>query len=195
MADCTVAAGCRRDGGHTIEDETRDSPAAPAAALSWVTRVAVVLIALAAAVAGSGYARAASGPAANIDQCRNGTFADPGACTGSAWQNGNLGGENSHYREGQSVPFRLTLDNLSVGDTYTVSIEYDTVEGGKHSYDYLTSFNATETTADPTSGISGLTPGNCFPIPVDPNVIDQEPGCITIWNGAITSVAYGGDST
>jgi len=160
----------------------------------------VLVLALAAIFALPGLARAA-GPAGNIDQCRNGTFSAPVACTGSAWENGNLGGTNSHYREGDSVPFRALLTNLTVGDSYTLSINYDTLQGaGIHAYDYLTSYNATETTADPTSGIT-VGSGSSFPIPVDPSIVfaaagaTQESGSVSIWNGTITGITYGGDST
>src|SRR5205814_10711765 len=66
-----------------------------------------------------------------------------------------------------------------------------------HADHYLTSVNATEKTADPVHDISGTTAGNCFPIPVDLTITfanpgsSQEPGCIQIYNGTITSVAYG----
>src|SRR5207248_3076617 len=143
-------------------------------------------------------ARAAN-PAANIDQCRNGQIPAPVQCIDNAWQNGNLGSENSHYREGDSVPFRAVLTNLdtSAGNTHTLVIQYDTLQSGKHAYDYLTSFNATETNADPVHDISGTTTGNCYPIPVDLTIVfanpgsSQEPGCIQIYNGTITSLAYG----
>src|SRR5919202_2417447 len=156
-----------------------------------------VLITTVVAVAAPGVASAGN-PAANIDQCRNGTVAAPEQCADSAWVNGNLGETNSHYREADFVPFRATLTNLDPSaPSHSVVIGYDTLPSGKHEYDYLGSYNATETTADPTTGLSGLTPGNCFAVPVDlTNVFSnpgssQTPGCIQIWNGSITSVAYG----
>jgi uncharacterized repeat protein (TIGR01451 family) len=160
--------------------------------------LAATLFLLATAMAAPVLARAAN-PAANIDQCRNGQITAPVQCIDNAWQNGNLGPENSHYREGDSVPFRAVLTNLdaSAGNTHTLVIQYDTLQSGKHAYDYLTSFNATETNANPVNDISGTTAGNCFPIPVDlTNMFanpgsTQEPGCIQIYNGAITSVVYG----
>ena len=138
-------------------------------------------------------ARASS---ANIDQCRNGTLGAPVQCANGAWVNGNAGETNSHYREGDSVPFRMTLTGLSLG-SHTLVIQYDTIQSATHAYDYLTSFNRTETTADPTTGIAGLSPGNCFAIPVDLTIAfanpgsTQAPGCISIWNGTITGVSYG----
>jgi uncharacterized repeat protein (TIGR01451 family) len=160
--------------------------------------LAATLFLLAIAMAAPMLAQAAN-PAANIDQCRNGQITAPVQCIDNAWQNGNLGPENSHYREGDSVPFRAVLTDLdaSAGNTHTLVIQYDTLQSGKHAYDYLTSFDATETNADPVHDISGTTAGNCFTIPVDLTNLfanpgsTQEPGCIQIYNGTITSVVYG----
>src|SRR6185437_2365243 len=128
--------------------------------------LAATLFLLAVAMAAPMLAKAAN-PAANIDQCRNGQVTAPVRCIDNAWQNGNLGPENSHYREGDSVPFRAVLTNLdaSAANTHTLVIQYDTLQSGKHAYDYLTSFDATETDADPVHDISGTTAGNCFTIP------------------------------
>src|SRR3989440_5324936 len=92
--------------------------------------LAVTLFLLAVAMAAPMLAKAAN-PAANIDQCRNGQITDPVPCIDNAWQNGNLGPENSHYREGDSVPFRAALTNLdaSAGNTHTLVIQYDTLQG------------------------------------------------------------------
>jgi uncharacterized repeat protein (TIGR01451 family) len=160
--------------------------------------LAATLFLLAIAMAAPMLARAAN-PAANIDQCRNGTVAAPEQCIDNAWQNGNLGETNSHYREGDSVPFRAVLTNLddSAANTHSLVIQYDTLQGGKHAYDYLTSFDATEVTADPVNDIPGTSAGNCVSIPVDlTNVFanpgsSQKPGCIQIYNGQITGIAYG----
>jgi uncharacterized repeat protein (TIGR01451 family) len=160
--------------------------------------LASTLFLLAVAMAAPMLAKAAN-PAANIDQCRNGQISAPEQCANDAWVNGNLGEQNSHYREGDSVPFRATLTDLdaSAGNTHTLVIQYDTLQSGTHAYDYLTGFNRTETTADPTTGLTGLTLGNCLPIPVD-LLIDfanpgstQASGCISIWNGTITNISYG----
>jgi hypothetical protein len=161
---------------------------------------AATLFVLAIAMAAPMLARAAN-PAANIDQCRNGTIDAPVQCINNAWENGNLGETNSHYREGDSVPFRAVMTNLDTSITHTLVIQYDTLQSGKHAYDYLTSYNATETNANPTADISGTTAGNCFPIPVDLTIAfanpgsTQEPGCISIWNGTITNIQYGATDT
>jgi uncharacterized repeat protein (TIGR01451 family) len=159
--------------------------------------LAATLFLLAIVMAAPMLARAAN-EAANIDQCRNGQLSAPVQCAGSAWVNGNLGPENSHYREGDSVPFRaiLTVDNTS-STTHTLTIQYDTLQSGKHAYDYLTSYNRTETTADATTDVPVSGPASCFVIPPDLLLhfnnpgSTQIPGCISIWNGTITNITYG----
>src|SRR4029450_8382224 len=160
--------------------------------------LAATLFLLAIAMAAPMLARAAN-PAANIDQCRNGQISAPAQCANDAWVNGNLGPENSHYREGDSVPFRATLTNLdaSAGNTHTLTIQYDTLQRGKDAYDYVTSDKRTEATADATTDVPVSGPGSCFPIPVDFLLVfnnpgsSQIPGCISIWNGTITNITYG----
>ena len=110
----------------------------------------------------------------------------------------NAGASNSHYREGDSMPFRAKLINLSTSGSHTLVIEHDTLDGGRHAYDYLTSYNRTEASADACSGISPCSgAGSSFPIPTDPALAfanassSQAPGAISIWNGTITGIAYG----
>jgi uncharacterized repeat protein (TIGR01451 family) len=155
-------------------------------------------------------------PAGDLDQCANGGVGDPPVqCTGSAWQNGNLNSNQAHYREGDSVPYRIRLSNIATSGTHTLIIEWDTTHSGKHAIDYLTSFDRTETTADPCSGVAGCGSPTTFPIPVDPNVtkgqdgilgnsddIVQAPGNFTCFNCTITSTSaytlsgtYGGNSS
>ena len=136
---------------------------------------------------------------ANLDQCANGPLNAPVTCTGSAWQNGNINSNQGHYREGDSVPFRLILTGVSAG-THTVDLGYDTTDNsGNHSYDYLTSFDRTETTANPCSGIASCvlaTDESEFPIPTDPLLATASPavsqiaGSMSIFDGAITNVQY-----
>ena len=164
--------------------------------VSWWSRVALVALVLGAVFALPGIARANS--AANIDQCRNGSFASQNRCIDAAFQNGNLGSTNSHYREDDSVPFRAVVTGITTGATpHSLLIQWDTLQGGKHAYDYLRSYNASELDADPVHDIAGQTPGNCVAIPTDPTVVFtqagavQKPGSICIWNGTITSLVYG----
>ena len=75
---------------------------------------------------------------ANLDSCANGKAT---AHTDCEWVNGNLNDTKSHYLEGDSVPFRLVIDGLSIG-THTATIAFDSTKGGKHAFDYLTSYTA-----------------------------------------------------
>lgn len=129
-------------------------------------------------------------PSVDLDQCRNGAYGSPVTCTGSAWVNGNAGKENSHYFEGDSIVYRARFDNLSIG-THWLTIEWDTTKSGKHAIDYLTTFNRTETTADPCSGVTGCGSPATFAIPADPNITGFTPiaGNFTIYNGTINSVS------
>ena len=136
-------------------------------------------------------------PAANLDQCANGGVGDtPVQCAGAAWQNGNLNGNQAHYLEGQTVPYRAVFTDLTAGATYTTTIQYDTTQDGKHATDYLMTFNATEVTADPCtgSGVPSCAAPTTFPIPLDPNVsgagVTQVPGQnFTMYNGSISIVS------
>jgi hypothetical protein len=139
----------------------------------------------------------------DLDQCANGSGGNV-ACTGggsgagSAWQNGNLNQNQARYLEGQSVPYRLRLDGLSTtpNNTHTATIEWDTTEGGKHSLDYLTSWDRNVAGgSDPCSGVTGCGSPSTFPIPADPNVTGANPpvtpvaGNFTLYNGTISSVS------
>src|SRR6266852_4766879 len=109
-------------------------------------------------VVGSGFALAAS-VAANIDQCRNGGVATPqtfAQCTGAAWQNGNAGASNSHYREGESISYRAAVTGLNSGDKVVLILGYDVIHSHKYAIDYLTNLNRwqpPETTAGATPDV------------------------------------------
>jgi hypothetical protein len=148
-------------------------------------------------------------PSADIDQCGNGPFSNPMPCTGANWQNGNVGQSQGHYYEGDSIPYRIKFDNLGIGSTNTVTIEWDTTKAGKHAIDYITSYNRTESVGN--NPCSGVVPAcgaqTTFPIPLDPHVsgagVTQIGGqVLTMWGGTITSVSaytltgtYAGDSS
>src|SRR5436190_5440217 len=120
--------------------------------MSWASKMILLTVALVAVFALPGMARAAS-EAANIDQCSNGSTA-PGTSCPPGWQNGDLNGSNSHYAELDSVPFRVTLTNLTAG-SHTLVIQYDAIQGGKHAYDYLTNFGRTVSGVNPCDGVAG----------------------------------------
>jgi hypothetical protein len=136
-------------------------------------------------------------PSADLDQCANDPAPSPSSdgCSGSAtdWVNGNLGASKAVYFEGDSVPYRMRFDNLSLA-SHTVVIEWDTTKSGKHALDYLTSFDRTVTTANPLLGVSGVSgPPSTFPIPADPQVtgaaVTPVGGNFKMYGAAITSVS------
>jgi uncharacterized repeat protein (TIGR01451 family) len=141
----------------------------------------------------------AANPSANLDQCANGQAPSPASdgCNGTAgtdWVNGNLGASKAVYLEGDSIPYRLTFDNLSLS-SHTVIIEWDTTKSSKHAIDYIDSYNQSVLDANPCLGVSGCNPFSfsTFAIPADPQVtgggVTPIAGNLTIFGGTITSVS------
>ncbi len=142
-----------------------------------------------------GVAHAAA--AATIEQCRNGSIASPDLCNDSpnnlGWVTGQAGASDSHWREGDSLPYRILFNGLSTSSPHSVTIQWATLQGGKHALDYLTSFNRTATSANPCYNVTGCGSPSTFPIPSDSNVtsagITQVPGVFTLYNGTISKVS------
>ena len=80
----------------------------------------------------------AQAQSSNMDQGANGQLSSPTTVT---WQNGNLNSNNSHYIEGQSVPYRLVMSNLPVGTPVTVTMNFDITHGAKYAIDFITGYN------------------------------------------------------
>ena len=95
------------------------------------------------------------------------------------WTNGDLNPSNSDYQEGDSVAFRTVFSGLLASHTYTITIEYESLKGGDHAYDFLTAWNAT-LSKDPTDPLdsTGLSGG-----------AEDALGAFSIWGGTITSVS------
>jgi hypothetical protein len=138
--------------------------------------------------------------AADIDQCQNGQAPSPPSdgCDVNAtdWANGNVGPSKAVYVEGDTIPYRIKFDNLTLA-SHAVTIEWDTTKSGKHAIDYLKTFSATVLSANPCLGVSGcIGPASTYPIPKDPQVdngagspIAQAAGNFTLYGGTITSVS------
>ncbi len=131
-------------------------------------------------------------PSASLDQCANGPSSAPVSCiTSGDWVSGNLGASKAHYQEGNSIPYRLVMDNLSIA-AHTVTIEWDVTKSGKHAIDYLTTFDRSQA-ADPCAGVSACGSPNTFAIPADAQVtgagVTPVAGNFTIYGGTITSVS------
>ena len=113
--------------------------------------------------------QAAVKPSVSLEQCSNA----PQTCDtahAANWQTGNLGSSDSDYAEGESVAYRSIASNLTVGKTYRINLEWDTTQSGHHALDYLTSFDRTESTADPCAGVTCVGATNTVSIPVDSHV-------------------------
>jgi len=135
-------------------------------------------------------------PSARLDQCANDPAPSPSSdgCSAAAsdWVNGNLGASKSLYQEGDSIPYRLSFDNLSLA-SHTVTIEWDTTKAGHHAIDYLTTVTQSVLTADPCLGVSGCNAFTTFAIPADPQVtgagVTPISGNFRFYGGTITSVS------
>ena len=169
--------------------------------MSWASKMILLTVAIVAVFALPGMARAAS-EAANIDQCANGGTA-PGTSCPPGWQNGDLNASNSHYAELDSVPFRVVLTNLTSG-SHTFVIQYDAIQGGKHAYDYLTSFGRTVSGVDPCDGVAGCAGApTLVNLPLDPRVngagwggtpLPQSLRQVAAWNVSGLTASLGGAS-
>ena len=194
-------AGCDVDVVKRLRDGVRQVHAKPAAWGSAPRLFCLFAGGVAAWLLLAGGAAGAN-QAANIDQCANGKFGAPTTCP-PAWQNGDLNSNNSFYREGDTVPFRVSLTGLTAGD-HTLVIQFDTTKNGKHAYDYLTRYDRTVTSADPCDGGtlcsgSAATSGT-IPLPADPqptgsHVVSDANRYMSIWGGTISAVTLGGDSS
>ena len=145
----------------------------------------------------------AANPSADIDQCANDPAPSPNtngcATNQNEWVNGNLGASKSFYKEGDSIPYRIKMDNLSLTPGHVITIEWDTTKSSKHALDYLTTFNYSVADANPCLGVSGCNPllFDAFPIPSDSQVtgggVTPVPGDFRMYGGDITGVsAYSG---
>jgi hypothetical protein len=149
---------------------------------------------------------------ANLDQGSNGTVAVP--ISPVDWVNGNLNENKAHLMEGFSVPYRITMTDLTIGTPVTLTIGYDVINSSKHAIDYLTYYqrlephagfgHATET-VNPLAGVTGVSATvDTFPIPApssvgslmsgqptsDFNSLPAGERVMTLFGGDITAMAY-----
>jgi uncharacterized repeat protein (TIGR01451 family) len=119
----------------------------------------------------------------NLDQFAN--------LPGQGWQNGDLNGNNSAYGEGDVVPFRLAIEGLAAGQ-HTIHLNYDFLTGGSEAYDFLATWDVTESPnkcADPSAGgassqcPNSLGSADIKAFPADPFVPAVSPGLSV--NGAM----------
>jgi len=102
---------------------------------------------------------------ANLDQVRNGGVgcADtvPNSCVDPAdWVNGNAGASNAHYQEGQSIPYRLVMQNLPLGAN-TVVIEWDVKHSDRNAIDFITHYQRINESVQPCGAAAHRKFGRC----------------------------------
>jgi hypothetical protein len=155
-----------------------------------------VIIVMVVSLLGNAATVLAANPSANLDQCANDPAPSPSSdgCNSNAsqWVNGNLGASKAVYFEGDSIPYRLRFDNLTLA-SHTVTIEWDTTKSGKHALDYIDDFNESVLNANPCLGVSGCSAFTEFDIPADPQVtgagVTPLAGKFRIYGGMITGVS------
>lgn len=155
--------------------------------------------------------------AANIDQAENGKDAVANVVSPVDWVNGNVNEQKGHYVEGQSIPYRMILTDLTPGTSNTLIIGFDVIKANgqdkKFAIDYITSNNRIDETVDPCSGtassICSGTESDAIEIPApnytgslngvgasdvtdsfDALVVDEGAQYVKMWNGSLDSIAY-----
>ena len=151
-----------------------------------------LLLAMTAPFVGTAYAAQLS-VSDSLDQWANGK---PGTNKADGfWRNGNLNPQNSQYAEGDSIGFRRILGGFTPGQTYKVSINYDTVNSSLVAYDYLTSWDRSGAEyADPTTGtgFSGDPDSEyLIPVPGELTATAAFPGTPVVENAKRQMAAWG----
>jgi hypothetical protein len=154
---------------------------------------------------------------ADLSQVRNGGVGCddtvPNSCDNPAdWVNGNAGASNAHYQEGQSIPYRMVMQNLTLGN-HSVVIEWDVRHSDKNAIDFITHFqriNESVQPCGPANHPEDIVPGcnagsfTTFDIPAPTGVNSPIPGLpenafnalpvaqrrMTMYNGTINSMVY-----
>jgi hypothetical protein len=141
---------------------TITSKGSKALALGMVILLGSILSISQTGVFASMFVNAYAAEGASIQQCGNGPQGTPATdvCT---WQNGNLHKQNSHFREGESVPYKVTMTGLatSAGAEYHVTVAIDVREQNKAALDFFTYYDRADGVVIPAAGDST----SKFPIP------------------------------
>jgi len=106
---------------------------------------------------------------------------------GSHWQADDIEFQESGYRAGEAIPFRLRIDG-NEGQVYNVSIRYDCAAGEAAGFDYLTDHN-NGMAMDPAladDGPGGAVPDAALLIPDDTGTAaddTQDGRSLRMWGG------------
>ena len=154
---------------------------------------------------------------ADLSQVRNGGVGCdatvPNSCDDPAdWVNGNAGASNAHYKEGQSIPYRLVMKDLTIGN-HSVVFEWDVRHSSANAIDFITHYQRVSESIEPCGPanhpediIAGCNAGSftTFDIPAPTGVNSPIPGLpqtvfnalpvaqrrMTMYNGTINSMVY-----
>jgi len=113
----------------------------------------------------SGSAMQSAAVTSNLYLDRNGSFASPQPGT---WFSGNALANSTHWRAGESIPYRWVMLGLDTGPQHQATFQWQFLTSGLHALDYLTSFDRTDGSIDPCAGVSGCSGFTSFSIPLDP---------------------------
>ncbi|PYI79676.1 MAG: hypothetical protein DME26_22990, partial [Verrucomicrobia bacterium] len=116
------------------------------------------------------------------------------------WEGTSTLSESTHfYNEGNTIPFRIVVNNQCAGSTWEVKLDYffykENGSGTDFAYyfDFLTTYNLGEPTVNGFECFNQTCVGSptTTPIPSDPSLPPgtQLPGVFTVYNGSITSVS------
>ena len=129
---------------------------------------------------------ATSRASVDLQQLHNGEDEDP---ANPEWANGNINSQNSIYREGDSVPYRAFLESET---SFTITFHF--TKGGTNAFDYLTSFDRTESpiiallTDGVCSDTSQAAPADC----VNPSSVGTfpDPTQAGNWVGGVVPLGF-----
>jgi uncharacterized repeat protein (TIGR01451 family) len=104
----------------------------------------------------------AAGSVSSYQQCKN--DGQPVPYTTCDWVNGGLNASN-HYAEDQVLPQRVVFNATSTSPN-TLTVTYDDLKGGTvHGFDYLATWNHTQSAADVCAGLTGAAAAVCAGTP------------------------------
>jgi uncharacterized repeat protein (TIGR01451 family) len=107
------------------------------------------------------------------------------------WYNSTLNPGDHDYNEGDVIPFRIVMNNLAAGTTWSLTIQYDFADGSVQFFDSLASANQTVplTNGDACAGHTCTSGPINAAIPTDTSLPAgaQIPGSFTVFNGSITT--------
>jgi hypothetical protein len=156
-----------------------------------------------------------SGASADLSQAENGGVGDP-VISPVDWVNGNVNEQKGHYAEGESIPYRMSIDGLTPNVQSTLVIGFDVIKSQgtdkKFAIDYITSNNRISETVDPCSDIPAIcsgAPDHTLPIPApgytgsingygatdvldsfNELLADEGSQVMKMWNGTLNSISY-----